>query len=747
MKVNCERQEPLITWAVRAHAGRQAVHVSMLSPKENGAACSCLCYACGDKLLAINVDKPADHFKKPGAQRRHFKHDHGAADRKCQSAVAKLIALALFIEQDEIILPARSLPATRQLLTGKSIEIEMESPEATVKVAERRWIDDQSAVMLLADGRELIVTVRTNYSVDADGVSRSVLSFAGITNPEVAGWTSEEILAHLRLPGSLSWERHWDDEQLNELAQEDFAQMEARYLSDIPREWLEGLSGKMASETILHWVIKRSIERRKILKVPAIAIQRSMPMPDGTVDFEVAKRPEQTLLIDRVTFERKLGDIVPDVVCWASKLGSNDPPFQLLIEAAVTHYVDEAKQQKILGTRIPCIQIRADLFSKVGSVPVDVIEHMVCSDAAVKEWIAMPDMANEISKAELRLESRARRIQQQLDEKEVLKQQLARDKAELALWYQEASDEALAKGYLKALSAIWRNEKLPAVRSVSVDIDELWRALVRRDIVSGSRSNVESISGLLHLLWKIRECSRNPRHADHAIGLACSVAEPGWLGNAPKAVLAMYALKAYIDFKLRSRSKTYQVTVDRIKVSLESGEATFVRTTELDPLLRLLFPEMSADLEKSMATHAGVQEARARRDEAEARARNKEQRREQRLSIVAEGRAAQAAKQRRIALDAEIASLVPKVRWVRTQLGIQDVARLYGLFGASVTIEGIGTLRILKSALELKAQGRSIRLLLQELPFKDPADIRRALQLLQMANICVMDDISLASDR
>ena len=302
---------------------------------------------------------------------------------------------------------------------------------------------------------------------------------------------------------------------------------------------------------------------------------------------------------------------------------------------------------------------------------------MVCSDAAVKEWIATPDMANEISSAELRLESRARRIQQQLDEKEVLKQQLARDKAELALWYQEASDEALAKGYLKALSAIWRNEKLPAVRSVSVDIDELWRALVRRDIVSGSRNNVESISGLLHLLWKIRECSRNPRHADHAIGLACSVAEPGWLGNAPKAVLAMYALKTYIDFKLRSRSKTYQVTLDRIKVSLESGEATFVRTTELDPLLRLLFPEMSADLEKSMATHAGVQEARARRDEAEARARNMEQRREQRLSIVAEGRAAQAAKQRRIALDAEIASLVPKVRWVRTQLGIQDVARLY----------------------------------------------------------------------
>lgn len=729
-----------MTWALRACAGRQAVHISMLSPKENGAACGCLCYACGDKLRAINVGKPAAHFDKPGSQRPHFKHDHGATDRKCLSAVARLVALAHFIEQDEIVLPPRSLYATRQLLTGNYIEVVKEAPGATVKVIERCWIDDQSAILQLADGRELVVTVRTNHSLAFDGVSRSVLSFAGITNPEVAGWSAEQILAHLRLPGWMTWERHWDDEHLEENAQEGFSQTEDQLIGDIPREWLDGLSGKMASETILHWVIKRAIERWKILKVPEIAISLNRSMPDGTVAVEFAKRTEQTLLIDRVTFERKVGDIVPDVVCWASKLGSNDPAFQLLVEAAVTHYVDDEKRQKIRRSGIPCIQIRADLFALTGTVPVDEIEHMVCSDASVKEWIAHPDMAKEILKAERRLESRARDIQQRLNAEERQRQQLTQDKAQLARWYQEASDTSLANGYLKALCTIWRGEKLPTVGSVNVDMDELWRSLVRRGIVSGSRSNVDSVSGLLSLLWRIRDCSRHPRHADHAIELACTAAKPGWTGDAPKAVLAMYALKAYLANEIRARSEIYRATKNRIQVSLESGEATFIRPTDLDPLLRLLFPEMSADLDKSISTLAGVQEIRARRLVAEAQSRERAERRVRRERCVSEGRAVQVAEKLRIALDAEITLIVPRARWVRTQLATQDAARLYGLYGGRVTIEGMDTMSVIKSALEFKAQGRSIKLLLQDLAFKDPADVRKALKMLHLAGICVIDD-------
>ncbi|RYD85809.1 MAG: hypothetical protein EOP84_01235 [Verrucomicrobiaceae bacterium] len=161
VKNNCERAEPLMTWAVRASEGRRAVHISMLNVKENGAACGCFCYACGDKLRAINVGKLAAHFEKPRTQRPHFKHDHGAADRKCLSAVARLVALAHFIEQDEIVLPPRLFRATRQLFNGKIIEVVKESPGVTAEVLERRWVDDQSAILLMADGTELAVTVRT----------------------------------------------------------------------------------------------------------------------------------------------------------------------------------------------------------------------------------------------------------------------------------------------------------------------------------------------------------------------------------------------------------------------------------------------------------------------------------------------------------------------------------------------------------------------------------------------------------
>lgn len=741
----CERPEPLMTWAVRAGKGRQAVHISMLSPTQNGAACACLCYACGDKLRAINVGKPASHFDKPGTQRPHFKHDHGGADRKCLSAVARLVAMAHFIEQDEIILPARSQRAARQLLTGQTIEAVKESPATTAKVRDRLWIDDQSAILILEDGRKLTVTVRTTHSLGSDAMAHSVLSFAGISNAEIAGWSKEKILANLRLPGWMKWERHWDDEQLDQSTADQLANLEDQMLGGIPRHWLEGLSGKMASETILHWVIKCAIEKSKMLKVPQISVLRSQPMPDGTVAQEFAKLPEHTLLIDRVTFECKVGDMVPDVVCWATRVGSDHPPFQLLVEAAVTHYIDDEKRQKIRDSGLACIQIRADLFSKVGPVAVADIEQMVCSDPALKEWIAAPDLAAEIAQADRRLASRDRAIRQRMDDEERRRKQLEREKAKLESWYRDAPDRAIAEGYLKELRAIWRGEKLLKMGAVRVDIDRLFQTLVQRGLVKGARYEIESKDGLLFLLWRIQDLPPLPGHTDQAIEIACAAARPNWPGGAPKAVLAIYALKAYHGVQLRAGSDLFRETVERIRLSLEAGEMTFVRHVDLDPLLRLLFPEISADLDKSMATPVAVQQIRAQRLAAEAKTKEIEVRRARRMRAVTEGRAAQAAEKLRSALDIEITLCAAKARWVRTQLATQEAARLYGLFGGRVSLSGLDTMTVIKTALEFKAMGRSIKLLLQELPLRDPADVRKALKLLHLATICVVVDEQLIS--
>jgi hypothetical protein len=65
------------------------------------------------------------------------------------------------------------------------------------------------------------------------------------------------------------------------------------------------------------------------------------------------------------------------------------------------------------------------------------------------------------------------------------------------------------------------------------------------------------------------------------------------------------------------------------------------------------------------------------------------------------------------------------------------------LFGGRVSLKGLDNMTVIKTALEFKAMGRSIKLLLERLEFKDPSDVRKALKLLQQANICVVIDESL----
>jgi hypothetical protein len=214
-----------------------------------------------------------------------------------------------------------------------------------------------------------------------------------------------------------------------------------------------------------------------------------------------------------------------------------------------------------------------------------------------------------------------------------------------------------------------------------------------------------------------------------------------WLSfRSASTVLAIYALQAYHGRKLRASSDLYRNTVDQIWQSLKAGESTYVRDVALDPLLRLLFPEISADLDKSAATPAAVREVLAQRVAADEHAREVKARRARRIRAVADGRFAEAAAKVRSSLDAEIALCVTKARWMRNQLGPQDAARLYGSFGGKVSLKGLDTMTVIKTALEFKTLGRSIKLLLDGLAFKDPNDVRKALKLLHLSSICVVVD-------
>lgn len=229
-KAGCD--DPLLLWAVRDSNKRTFVHVGLLTPAEQRSACHCLCRACGEKLVAINVDKPASHFEKPRTQRRHFKHSNSnSGESQCLSSVAKFLALQLFIEQDAIYLPPRTRTASRDLPTGVTVYAPQEIPGESVQVTSRTWVDDVSAILHLKDGRELLVTVRAHQNVDDDARSTCVLSLVGVNDPAIASWDSDKILKHLSLPGfGMEWESYWDDAELDAQIDGDLAEEEDQFL-------------------------------------------------------------------------------------------------------------------------------------------------------------------------------------------------------------------------------------------------------------------------------------------------------------------------------------------------------------------------------------------------------------------------------------------------------------------------------------------------------------------------------------
>lgn len=91
--------------------------------------------------------------------------------------------------------------------------------------------------------------------------------------------------------------------------------------------------------------------------------------------------PPRPVVFDEVTEEKRLSDIIPDLIC---KIGGH----ALLVEIAVTHFVDETKREKVRAMGLACIEI--DLSSIVAVWNWDSLKNAVIDGIAYKEWIANP---------------------------------------------------------------------------------------------------------------------------------------------------------------------------------------------------------------------------------------------------------------------------------------------------------------------------------------------------------------------
>jgi hypothetical protein len=169
-------------------------------------------------------------------------------------------------------------------------------------------------------------------------------------------------------------------------------------------------------ETALHLAAKQLIESRGVLAFPELLVSI-----DITDDLGRTHKPEKQLApagrraLASVALEQSMGQIRPDVRVDAEGLGD------VLVEIAVTHFVDQYKLGQIKQTGIAAIEI--DL-SMLRDATFEALELALFDNPAGTRWLYHPD------------EARTRRalresIQWKLDEATVAARALAHERAKV----------------------------------------------------------------------------------------------------------------------------------------------------------------------------------------------------------------------------------------------------------------------------------------------------------------------------
>lgn len=738
---NCDS---LILWAVRESDQRRFVHVGMLTAKENGAACRCLCRSCGERLIAINTDKPPKHFELPRTKRRHFQHRGTVTDQaRCARKIAQMVALQVFVEQDTVYLPRRERSAKRKLPNGGSLLADLSTAPEKVRVLSRTWIDDFEFNMVLEGGREMRVTVRARHTLDANANSTCVLSLAGACDPMMASWDNEKILEHLRAPqNGLQWAQHWDDVDRAAMAEGELNQQQSLLLGDIPPEWLEGLNGKQFSETILHYLIKRAVVERGSIRVPEYRVLISHEMPDGKVEKDVAYLPACVLLIEDVRLEKRLGNMVPDVLCRATAQGASGLSFDLMIEGAVTHKVDTEKFRKVVVSNVACIEIQAGLFDRVGQVPAAVIEEIVCSSEAVKQWIYLPH-AHEAAKR--RLGQRAAAIQRKLQEEKRQRESAERarvkkDREEAAenekvsAWAARCSDAKLVEGYVRILKTVWAGDspysKGHKVQQHKAVIEELRK----RKISTESSVYVESGAGVFRSLvaateepweavgWEalrtMERAARGGEHANYAVDL-------------------MFALATRVKDMSPEQQQLYKDFCALVRKGIAEESSKFRRDERRMKLHALIVPALGNADVAFLGTPKHYAEMKSARERAERKAHL----RKKRKALVAIGRAKQekAAKERAIQDAIELVS--NGLRWRTFPFGdppssVVLLTRYNQNPPKDLKFVELSVQDLIQKAESFRRDSAPIKLALMALNFQVVDDVHMAARALVYANLC-----------
>lgn len=149
---------------------------------------------------------------------------------------------------------------------------------------------------------------------------------------------------------------------------------------------------KYAQETALHQLCKTIFEKAK-------KSQQEFLLPSASVKYTYfdAQHRKQTeykdyidgknsiFIIEDVEIEKRINDFQPDIVLTLKNKCSGSSS-KLLVEIAVTHFIDSKKKRKIINSGLSCIEIDMSSY-KDTLVSFEKISTIILSESHNKSWI------------------------------------------------------------------------------------------------------------------------------------------------------------------------------------------------------------------------------------------------------------------------------------------------------------------------------------------------------------------------
>jgi hypothetical protein len=185
----------------------------------------------------------------------------------------------------------------------------------------------------------------------------------------------------------------------------------------------ENVICKYGPQTAIHLAAKEILERCRRIVIPG------KKQSFGMEPIEISK--EMEIKIDSVSIEKKFNDFIPDLIITSGGK-------RLIVEIAVTHFVNEIKLQKIKKSNIAAIEL--DLSGVLHDLNSVELEPLIISESE-RYWLYNPVAEEKIRQLNIEWEkrrSKERRLEEEKMRREAAEEERLRRikrKQELEEWY------------------------------------------------------------------------------------------------------------------------------------------------------------------------------------------------------------------------------------------------------------------------------------------------------------------------